>query len=127
MRRQKIASVKPGGENLKIAIDNIEIFNLNQRREMNKAFPLLEMYKKVVDENNAVKIPKNQLSKYIKQYLGRQPRTVSSWLTVLVKNNAIKYHTDGTTLLNPNYFFNGSEENFELTLKRWETFKTHLQ
>lgn len=53
-------------------------------------------------------------------------RTVRGWLAILAKNGAIKYKYSGKIIINPNYVFYGTAENFYSTVKVWEEFKSDV-
>lgn len=53
-------------------------------------------------------------------------RTVRGWLNILAKNGAIKYKYSGKMMINPNYVFMGTEDEFISALTAWEEFNSDV-
>ena len=78
--------------------------------------------------------PTNVLSVSVKELVealsdggkGVSARTVRGWLNLLAKNGAIKYKYSGKMIINPNYVFEGTEDEFVNALQAWESFKSDV-
>lgn len=106
---------------IEVIVNDLSVFE-DKLEKMHSAMTLLSFFTQYPDEKNIVKIRKNELEKL----LNRPRRTINNWVKILIVNGAIKYKTNGTTLINPYYFFKGSKTDYELAKKIWENTKSDL-
>lgn len=81
---------------------------------------LLLVYMQLRDECNKIKISKSALS----SELGAGYRTVTDWINKLRRGGAIKYKYSGETILNPFFYYYGTETNFNRAKTEWGVFPT---
>lgn len=110
------------GKNDKILINDLSIL-ADRLPEIRPAMVLLNIYVQKADAQNRIDIPKRILAKV----LNVTPHTISNWLRKLSNAGAIKYKYSGSARLNPNFYFYGTQENFDLAEKEWKEFKSDIK
>ncbi|MBQ6980078.1 MAG: replication/maintenance protein RepL [Clostridia bacterium] len=106
---------------IEVIINDLSVFD-EKLNKIHRAMTLLSFYTQYPDENNVVRFTKTELE----QLLNRPRRTINNWIKVLIDNGAIKYKTNGTTYLNPFYYYKGTSEGYEKAKKLWEATKSDL-
>lgn len=95
------------------------IFDDVQVKRISKAMILLNLLIALTNERNVVHLKKEDVA----SALNVSVRTVTSWIFVLCGAGAIKYKYKGEYMVNPNFYFKGSEDVFEDTKIDWLSFK----
>lgn len=102
----------------KKSINVYDISVLDDFDAVASAARLLLVYMQLRDECNKIKISKSALS----NELGAGYRTVTDWINKLRRGGAIKYKYNGETILNPYFYYCGTETNFNRAKTEWEGF-----
>lgn len=92
-------------------------------KEIKPAMLLLNVYIQKRDSLNRIELKKDD----IRAALGVERRTVTNWILKLARNGAIKYQYSGSTRLNPFFYFDGTDEEFEQAKKEWREFQSAIK
>ena len=94
-----------------------------------KASSLILLYQTLCDENNDISATKNQIieiyEKIFDVKLSR--RTLSDWIKSLAENGVIKFKYSGSARLNPFFYYNGQESNYDNVLNQYKNFKSDIK
>ena len=104
---------------IEISKFDLLIFDDVQIEIISKSMLLLNLLVAMSSERNVVKVKKEKVA----TALSKSVRTVTNWIYVLCLAGAIKYKYRGEYMINPNFYFKGSEEVFKETLMQWKDFR----
>ena len=104
-----------------IKIKKLDVLN-ERRRGLRPATSLFNYYQDHTDELNRVKIQKIELA----AVLNVSERTISNWVRALASVGLIKYKYSGAARLNPEFWFVGSQTNYEKALEEYKRFKSDI-
>lgn len=110
------------GKNDKFLINDLSIL-ADRLPYIRPAMVLLNIYIQKVDAQNRADVPKTVLAKV----LNVSAHTISNWLRKLSKAGAIKYKYSGSVRLNPNFYFYGTQDEFDEAEKEWKAFKSDMK
>lgn len=77
----------------------------------------------ISDENGVSKVEKEKISKYLKT----TAQTVGKYLKNFVECDILKFKYNGKTMLNPDFYFNGSESARDNAKKLYQEFKSDIK
>lgn len=89
------------------------------KRSIRSASALLHYYIDNVDALNRAHVCKDKIA----EDLNVSRRTVTSWIRLLVDEEIIKFKYSGSVRLNPEIWFEGSEEEFEKASAEFLSFR----
>ena len=113
------ARVKKMNEQIKIK--NLE--PLNERRQgLRPAVALFHYLTERCDAFNRIERTKSQIA----GDMNVSPRTVANWLHTLANIGALKYKYSGSTRLNPNFYYVGTEQEYTCAINEYEHFKSDI-
>lgn len=96
------------------------IKNLNDVRP---AMQFLHVLTEICDVYGAIESSKTALAKAFDV----TPHTISNWLRKLAKNGALKYKYSGITRLNPFFYFQGTQKDFDIAEQEYKAFKSDIK
>lgn len=96
---------------------------LNERRHgLRPAARLYYYYIEHADKLNRVSRSKDDVARA----LNVSPRTVANWAHALVSAGLIKYKYSGSARLNPEFYFEGTNDNYEYALREFKSFRSDI-
>ncbi len=106
---------------MEICIYNLADF-ADVMKEIKPAMLLLNIFMAKRDDFNRIDVGKKEIS----AALDIPERTVARWLGILAKNGLIKYKYSGSARLNPDFFYIGTEKNYNRAKEEFQKFKSDI-
>ena len=124
---KKRTKTKKGERMNTVSIQNDMSVFIGRLAYIRPAQQLLAVLSYLRDQTNELKTSVKELVEAISEDNRTvSARTVRGWLNLLAKNGAIKYKYSGKIMINPNYVFEGTEDEFISALQAWESFKSDV-
>ncbi len=115
-----------------VIICDLSVFS-GRFKYLKNAMLLLQILVNCRQANNCLNISRQDMIEALSD--GSEPaytdKSVKGWLTLLAKNDAIKFRSNKKLqlyhlMLNPNYVFEGTTEDYANALKNWQLFKSEV-
>lgn len=104
-----------------VSNNKLEIFE-RQERGLRPTVALLSYVKKNAD-GNRLNVRKGALERAF----GKKRRTINGWIRTLCIEGVIKYKTSGQIFINPEMFFEGTEDDFNKIKSDFSAFRSDIK